>query len=135
MVGIVFYMIQILLDSYSHPYTYSHIISLNYSYPYHNFTLNSFFRLILTWASVATTNPKVNAICGIVDWKLSNPDVVLLIPTETRKNVPKNSAIKHLQMLRLSVMSAMPMTFFKAAKRNDFFYIQCLCSRCLYICI
>lgn len=61
-----------------------------------------------TWAKVATINPKHRAICGI-DGSYPPPHpVVLAMPTETRRSVPKNSATSIRHMFRLSVMSCTP---------------------------
>lgn len=69
--------------------------------------------ICLTWANVATSRPNVNAICGTLgEYDASNPPVVLPIPIETSKKVPRHSAISWRQMLRLSVMSATPIIFF-----------------------
>ena len=68
---------------------------------------------MLTCAIVATTRPKVNAICGIdAVYVESQPPVVLPMPIATRKNVPKNSAISIRHMFRLSVISATPIICF-----------------------
>jgi hypothetical protein len=70
----------------------------------------------LACAIVATASPKVKAI-----WMtLEEPSqgVILLQPTKTRKNVPKNSADNMRHMLRLSVMSWRPSTAFAPAERH-----------------
>lgn len=63
-----------------------------------------------TCAIVATTKPNVNAIWTIDgEYPVVHAAVVLAIPIDTKKNVPKNSANNIFQILRLFVMSLTPM--------------------------
>ena len=70
----------------------------------------------LACAIVATTNPKVKAICVMLEEEPKG--VTLLQPTKMRKNVPKNSADNMRHMLRLSVMSWSPITAFAPAYQH-----------------
>lgn len=49
----------------------------------------------------------------------SHVPVVLAIPMDTKKNVPKNSANNIFQILRLFVMSVTPMIRLTPAKTNE----------------
>lgn len=63
-----------------------------------------------TCAIVATTKPKVNAIWTMDgEYPAVHAAVVLAIPIDTKKNVPKNSANNIFQILRLFVISLIPM--------------------------
>lgn len=64
-----------------------------------------YYRNFITCAMVATTKPKVNAICTI-GVPLNMVDAT---PIATKKNVPRNSANSIFHMRRLFVMSFTPM--------------------------
>jgi hypothetical protein len=68
---------------------------------------------------VATASPKVKAIWTML---MTGPEPMMLLqPTKTRKNVPKNSADSMRHMLRLSVMSWSPITAFTPAYQHHHF--------------
>lgn len=76
--------------------------------------------IIFTCAIVATTKPNVNAICTILNISLtaalSPLNIVDATPTETKKNVPKNSANSIFHILRLFRMSLTPIIRLTPAK-------------------
>lgn len=74
-----------------------------------------------TCASVATTKPNVKAIWVIVGlYPSPHPwPVVLAIPMATKKNAPKNSANKILNIFRLFVISLTPMIRLTPAKKEE----------------
>lgn len=75
----------------------------------------------LTCASVATTKPNVKAICTMDgSYPVFHADVVLAMPTDTKKNVPKNSASKIFHIFRLFMMSLTPMIRFTPEINNEF---------------
>jgi hypothetical protein len=82
----------------------------------------------LACAIVATASPKVKAIWMM--WGESPKAMMLLQPTKTRKNVPKNSADSMRHMLRLSVMSRSPITAFTPVYQHTHFnwIVQNLCD-------